>query len=50
MTCNTCGKEEAPLYRVVVDTNYNALLRQPLWNCKKCYDNKNIKRNKDETK
>ena len=44
MTCNTCGKEESPLYRVVVDVNYNALLKPPLWNCKECYEKKKKKR------
>ena len=48
MKCNTCGKDASPLYRVVVDTDYNALLRPPLWNCKECYDNKNIERKNEK--
>ena len=31
--CDTCGKEVETLRRDVVDTGYNALNKEPLWNC-----------------
>ena len=46
MKCNTCGKEEPTLYRVVLAADYNAIIKMELWNCKECYDKKNKEREK----
>ena len=48
MNCDTCGKEEEPLYRVVVRKDYNALLKPVLWNCKECFNKKNIERENEK--
>jgi len=44
LECDTCHKEFERLYRVVLRSKYNALLKPTLWNCKECYDNKNRNR------
>ena len=49
MKCDTCGIEAKTLKRLVLCGEYNALIKLPLWNCKKCYDRKNRDRN-NETK
>jgi len=41
MKCDTCHKEAEKLYRVIIDTNYNAINKRALWNCLVCYDKKN---------
>ncbi|NKB68723.1 MAG: hypothetical protein GKR89_16790 [Candidatus Latescibacteria bacterium] len=48
--CDTCGKEVETLRRDVVDTDYNALNKKPLWNCEDCYHEKRASRldQKDE--
>ncbi len=38
--CDTCGKETEHLHRDVLDTDYNAILKPPMWNCGSCYRNK----------
>ena len=47
MKCDTCGKETKSLKRLVLDKNYDALNKVPLWNCKVCYEEKNKKRKLD---
>jgi len=44
MKCDTCGKETKSLKRLVLDKNYDALNKVPLWNCEECYEKKNKKR------
>ena len=44
MKCDTCSKETKSLKRLVLDKNYDALNKVPLWNCKVCYEEKNKKR------
>ena len=44
MKCDTCGKETKSLKRLVLDKNYDALSKMPLWNCEECYEQKNKKR------
>ena len=44
MKCDTCHKKVKKLYRVVIDTDYNAINKIALWNCKVCYDKKNKER------
>lgn len=38
--CETCGKQSDHLRRDVLDANYNALGKIPLWNCDECYQAK----------
>jgi hypothetical protein len=40
LVCDTCGKQVAQLRRDVVDADYNALSKPPLWNCDECYEAK----------
>ncbi len=46
--CDTCGKEVEFLRRDVVDENYNALTKPPLWNCEECYEKKRTRRKKEK--
>jgi len=41
LSCDTCQKKSDTLYRVVLDKDYNAIIKRPMWNCKECYDKKN---------
>ena len=47
MKCDTCGKENKELKRLVLYKDYDALNKKPLWNCEDCYNKKNRDR-KDE--
>ncbi|MFT5087151.1 MAG: hypothetical protein ACI906_002182 [Candidatus Latescibacterota bacterium] len=47
MHCDTCGKEVDHLRRDVIDAQYNALNKPPLWNCTQCYEEKRAGRDKD---
>jgi len=38
--CETCGKHSDHLRRDVLDLDYNALGKAPLWNCDECYQRK----------
>ena len=40
LQCDTCGEETEHLHRDVLDTDYNAILKPPMWNCESCYRNK----------
>ena len=42
--CETCGKEVTLVRRDVVDEDYDALTKLPLWNCEECYEKKRQKR------
>lgn len=42
--CDTCGKETDQLRRDVLDRDYNALMKPPLWNCEACYQKKRTER------
>lgn len=44
LICDTCGKEVDHLRRDVVDVNYNALTKPPMWNCDSCYQAKRRQR------
>lgn len=44
LRCETCGKETEHLHRDVLDADYNALMRPPLWNCRECYEKKRSER------
>lgn len=35
--CDTCGGRVNTVRRDVVDRDYNALSKPPLWNCEGCY-------------
>ena len=48
MKCDTCGKENKELKRLVLYKDYDALNKKPLWNREDCYNKKNRDR-KDET-
>ena len=37
LVCDTCGATVDSLRRDVVDADYNALNKPPLWNCDDCY-------------
>jgi len=38
--CDTCGRRVNTVRRDVVDRDYNALSKAPLWNCEACYQRK----------
>ncbi len=38
--CETCGKRTDHVRRDVLDSDYNALGKTPLWNCDECYQKK----------
>jgi hypothetical protein len=42
--CDTCGKEAENLRRDVIDSDYNALTKPPMWNCEECYRKKRSRR------
>ncbi|MDA0747897.1 MAG: hypothetical protein O2954_15360 [bacterium] len=42
--CDTCGKETEHLHRDVLDDDYNAFMKPPLWNCEACYEKKRAQR------
>ena len=42
--CETCGRHADHVRRDVLDTNYNALGKTPLWNCDECYQEKRAAR------
>ena len=42
--CNAWGKETEHLHRNVLDSDYNALMKPPLWNCEACYQKKRAER------
>jgi hypothetical protein len=44
LVCDTCGQETSSLRRDVVDGDYNAMMKPPLWNCEACYKQKRAKR------
>ena len=44
LTCDTCGREIDCVRRDVVDEEYNALTKPPLWNCEACYQEKQARR------
>ncbi len=44
LCCDTCGKETEHLHREVLDSDYNALMKPPLWNCEACYQKKRAER------
>ena len=44
LVCDTCGKEADQLRRDVVDEEYNALTKPPMWNCDECYEQKRQQR------
>ena len=46
LTCDTCQNKSDALYRVVLDKDYNAIIKHPMWNCKECYEKKNKERKK----
>lgn len=35
--CGTYGKDTEHLHRDVLDSDYNSLMKPPLWNCDPCY-------------
>ncbi len=47
LVCDTCGEEADRLRRDVVDADYNALNKPPLWNCEACYQKKRTRRAQD---
>ena len=44
LVCDTCGREVDQLRRDVLDEDYNAITRPPLWNCEQCYEQKRARR------
>ncbi len=44
LLCDTCGQEADHLRRDVVDDQYNALTKPPMWNCEACYEAKRQRR------
>ena len=44
LVCDTCGSQAQHLRRDVVDEDYNALSRPPMWNCDECYEEKRHRR------
>ncbi len=48
LNCDTCGKEAEQLRRDVVDEDYNALTKPPLWNCDSCYEEKRSQRQQSQ--
>jgi hypothetical protein len=38
--CETCGRRTVHVRRDVLDEDYNALGKTPLWNCDECYQQK----------
>ena len=49
LTCDTCGREAEFLRRDVVDLDYNALTKPPLWNCEECYAKKRRQRREQKS-
>lgn len=48
LVCDTCGKPVEQLRRDVVDEDYNALTKPPLWNCDECYEKKRSQRQQSQ--
>ncbi len=48
LACDTCGKQVEQLRRDVVDEDYNALTKPPLWNCDECYEKKRAQRQQSQ--
>ena len=48
LTCDTCGCQTEQLRRDVVDADYNAMTKPPLWNCDDCYEKKRAQRQQSE--
>ncbi|MBT4096526.1 MAG: hypothetical protein HOM68_29325 [Gemmatimonadetes bacterium] len=48
LLCDTCGKQVDQLRRDVVDEDYNALTKPPLWNCDDCYEQKRAQRQQSQ--
>ena len=48
--CDTCGKEADVLRRDVVDEDYDALTKPPMWNCEECYEKKRQRRKSESSK
>ena len=46
--CDTCGRRVNTVRRDVVDHDYNALSKPPLWNCDECYQGKRQRRVQSE--
>ena len=44
LVCDTCGQEVDQVRRDVVDADYNAISKPPLWNCERCYEQKRAHR------
>lgn len=44
LVCDTCGRPSQHLRRDVIDANYDALRKKPLWNCDSCYGKKHRQR------
>jgi uncharacterized protein with PIN domain len=44
LVCDTCGREVDQVRRDVVDGEYNAITKPPLWNCETCYAQKRTRR------
>lgn len=42
--CDTCGVETEHLHRDVLDENYDAMMKPPMWNCESCYRKKRTMR------
>lgn len=40
MRCDTCKQDSPVVMRVVVDKGYNRSLARPIFNCPKCYEQK----------
>ena len=50
LICDTCGREAENLRRDVVDADYNALAKPPMWNCDECYEKKRAQRQETGSK
>ncbi|MBT3343350.1 MAG: hypothetical protein HN712_08725 [Gemmatimonadetes bacterium] len=48
LVCDTCGTQVDQLRRDVVDEDYNALTKPPLWNCDTCYEAKRAQRQQSQ--
>ena len=40
MKCDTCKQESDMVLRVVIAKDYNRSLARPIFNCQKCFDQK----------
>ena len=40
MRCDTCHQDSPVILRVVIAKGYNRALARPLFNCPRCYENK----------